>query len=246
MPAYFQWHSPHSMTELDDYLSTHYLTAPQVARAAGISADELEALIGMRLVPAPSYVVNSGTVTSFVFGAMDAPGSTSGRYFHPSQRTWIIRARAILASGPAHTAKARLQEQFRASFSAALAALNGTTWRMADSFDDAGAPIPAGLALRLDSAWNYFLNGTFGLCVANPATEAQIANKEVLQEKLVQLSENGNKADHAPQQLQAIHALIDAYAAAAMPFSPVDYPVSSRKRLVEDLRNKLQATEAIA
>ena len=233
------------MTELDKYLSTHYLTAPQVARAAGISADELEALIGMRLVPAPSYVVSGGTVASFVFGAMEAPGAMAGRYFHPSQRTWISRARAILASGPAHTAKARLQEQFRANFTVALAELNDTTWRLGDSFDGTGAPIPAGLAARLDSAWNYFLNGTFGLCVANPVTEAQIAYKEVLQEKLVQLSENGSKADYAPPQLQAMHALIDAYASAAMPFSPVEYPVSSRKRLIEDLRNRMRATECV-
>ena len=233
------------MTELDDYLSTHYLTAAQTASAAGISPDELEALIGMRLVPAASYVVAGGTVSSHVFGAMDAPGATPGRYFHPSQRAWIARARAILASGPAHNAKARLQEQFRGNISAALAELNSTTWRLADSFDDAGIPIPAGLAARLDSMWLYFLNGTFGLCVANPVSEAQIAYKEVLQEKLVQLSDHGKQAVHAPQQARALHELIDAYAAAAMPFSPVEYPVSSRKRLVEDLRNKLRATEAI-
>jgi len=234
------------MTELDDYLSTHYLTASQVTRAAGISADELEALIGMRLVPAPSYVVSGGTVASFVFGAMDAPGARAGRYFHRSQRTWIVRARAILASGPAHTAKARLEAQFHANFSAALAELNGTAWRLVDSFDDAGAPIVTGLAARMDSAWMYFLNGTFGLCVANPVSEAQIAHKEVLQEKLVQLSENGSKARYAPQQEQDMHALIDAYAAAAMPFSPIEYPLSSRKRLVEDLRTNMRITGSAA
>jgi hypothetical protein len=42
-----------------------------------------------------------------------------------------------------------------------------------------------------------------------------------------------------------MHALIDACAAAAMPFSLVDYSVSSRKRLAEDLRNNLPVTEAI-
>ncbi len=33
-----------------------------------------------------------------------------------------------------------------------------------------------------------------------------------------------------------MHELIDAFDAAAMPFSPLGYAVSSRKRLVDDLR----------
>lgn len=40
-----------------------------------------------------------------------------------------------------------------------------------------------------------------------------------------------------------MHELIDAYAAAAMPFSPIEYPRSSRKRLVENLRANLRATD---
>jgi hypothetical protein len=87
--------------------------------------------------------------------------------------------------------------------------------------------------------------GCFGLWVANPISEGQIAYMEVLQEKLVRLSENGSRASYASQQLQAMHALIDACAAASMPFSLVDYPVSSRKRLAEDMRNNLRVTEAI-
>ena len=66
----------------------------------------------------------------------------------------------------------------------------------------------------------------------------------MLQEKLTQLSENGARTVYSPLQLLALHELIDAYAAAAMPFSPVEYALSSRKRLVEDLRLKLGALPA--
>lgn len=67
----------------------------------------------------------------------------------------------------------------------------------------------------------------------------------MLQEKLVRLSENGSRASCASHQLQTMHALLDACAAAAMPFSLVGYPFSSRKRLAEDVRNNLRVTEAI-
>lgn len=233
------------MTELNIYLAKHYLNEAQLTDAAAIGIDEVDALIHQRLVPAPSYVVtDSGKVITFVFGEMEASGSAPGRYFHPSQLVWIAKARHAVASGAAHDAEARLKAQFTANFATALATLNLTTWRLHDSFDENGAPIADGLLIRTDNAWKYFLNGTFSLCVANPISEAHIACKEILQEKLTQLSENGSKRAYSRQQARAMHELIDAYAAAAMFFSPVEYPLSSRKRLVEDLRANMRVSDA--
>ncbi|MDN2700694.1 DUF6058 family natural product biosynthesis protein [Janthinobacterium sp. SUN100] len=232
------------MTELDHYLAQHYLDEMQLAAAAAMTMEEIDALIQARLVPAPAYVVDaSGNLCSFVFGAMAAPGARAGRYFPPSQLAWIAIARDAVA-GDAETAQARLQAQFASRYGAALATLNLTTWRLRDSFDDRGAPIAEGLRARTDSAWMYFLNGTFSLCVANPMSEAHIAWKEVLQEKLAQQSGNGSKTLLPQAQAQQMHALIDAYAAAAMPFSPIEYALSSRKRLVEDLRANLRVSDA--
>ena len=231
------------MTELDTYLAQHYLDETQLAAAAAMTMADIDALIQARLVPAPAYVVDDGgNLCSFVFGAMAAPGARAGRYFPPSQLAWIAVARHALAEG-ADTAPAHLQAQFTARYGAALAALNLTTWRLRDSFDDSGVPIAEGLRARSDSAWAYFLNGTFSLCVANPMSEAHIAWKEVLQEKLAQQSVNGSKTLLPPAQAQQMHALIDAYAAAAMPFSPIEYALSSRKRLVEDLRANIRVSD---
>ena len=229
------------MTPLDTYLAKHYLNDAQLAVVSAISIAEHDALIGSHCVPAPSYVVTDAqTLRSFVFGELAAPGATPGRYFHRSQLIWIARARQAAAVDGQNVA-ARLEKQFCRNFGAALATLDRTTWRLADSFDEDGAPLAAGLQARTDSAWKYFLNGTFALCVADPVSEERIAHKEVLQEKLIQLSENGARTAYSPLQLAALHELIDAYAAAAMPFSPVEYALSSRKRLVEDLRLKLGA-----
>jgi hypothetical protein len=233
------------MSDLDNYLSKHYLNETQLATACTMRVDDINALILDRLVPAPSYVVtDTGTVCSFVFGEMAAPGATPGRYFHPSQPVWIARALHAVVSGAAHDAEARLNEQFVRNFATALATLNLTTWRLSDSFGDDGALIADGLRTRTDSAWKNFLNGTFGLCVANPNSEVHIAYKEVLQEKLAWQTEGGVKTVFSPQQVLAMQELIDAYAAAAMPFSPVEYALSSRKRLVEDLRANLRASNA--
>lgn len=235
------------MTDLDHYLAAHYLDEAGLAAAAGIERDELDCLIRGRLVPVPSYIVTvAGTVVSFVFGELPSPGSRPGRFFHPSQATWIERARSAIAAGGAPGAEARLKDQFSASFSGALAILDRTTWRLSDSFGPDGLPIEAGLRKRTVKAWEYFLNGTSGLCVANPVSGAHIAYKEVLQEKLTHLSENGARAVFQPEEAAAMLELIDAYAAAAMPFSPVEYARSSRKRLVDQLRADIRAANDVA
>ena len=156
---------------------------------------------------------------------------------------WIRLARNAIAPNAARGVEACLKERFVGRYAVALATLNLTTWRLRDSFHDNGAPIADGLQARTESAWTHFLNGTFALCVANPISEAHIAFKEVLQEKLTRQSENGSKTVFPLEQIQPMHELIDAYAAAAMPFSPIEYPLSSRKRLVEDLRANMRASE---
>ena len=235
------------MTELNHYLERHFLNEVQLTRAGAISIDELDALIHDRLVPAPSYeVTEAGNLCSFVFGEMAAPGATPGRYFPPSQLIWIDRARHAIARDAKEDAQIRLKAQFTTNFATALATLNLSTWRLRDSFDDHGAPIDDGLLARTEAAWEHFLNGTFGLCVANAMSEAHIEYKEVLQEKLTKISDNGRQTVFSPQLAQATHELIDAYAAAAMPFSPIEYASSSRKRLVEDLRENIHRSAGAA
>lgn len=71
--------------------------------------------------------------------------------------------------------------------------------------------------------------------------EAAIARKEILQEKLMALSDNGTRERFDASERRQLLRLIGAYARASMPFSPVEYPRSRRKRLVDDLRARLLA-----
>ncbi|MBU2178775.1 MAG: hypothetical protein KJ930_04995 [Gammaproteobacteria bacterium] len=228
------------MSDLDLYLKDHYWDAGQLAAHCNITVDELDEFIRLQLVPEPSYVVtDQARVKSFVFGEMAALGATPGAYFHPANKAWVMLA---LSADYRRDATA-LQQRFKANFAAALTQLNATTWRLTDSFTDEGEILASGMNTRLDSAWQYFLNGTFGLCVKNPESEFDIAHKEILQEKLVAITENGSKSKFATADMKAVVSLINDYAAASMPFSPVEYPRSSRKRLVDDLRGRLIAID---
>jgi hypothetical protein len=54
-------------------------------------------------------------------------------------------------------------------------------------------------------------------------------------------SADGTRVPYGDRDDERALALIEAYASASMPFSPVEYPLSSRKRLVDDLRSIIAA-----
>jgi hypothetical protein len=231
------------VADLNTYLAAHFLTTKQLAAVCLLSEQQLLELVESRLIPRPSYVVSRSTVKSYVFGEMQAVGAIDGQYFHPASKVWVDAALRVLAEVGGQHASETLRVRFAQKLRDALAELNSTTWRLHDSFADDGSAIHEGLRLRIESVWEHFLQGTFGLCVANPISEAAIARKEVLQEKLSALSENGARATYTQTEANTLLELIDAYAKSAMPFSPIEYPVSSRKRLVEDLSARIASAQ---
>lgn len=231
------------MSDLNTYFSQHFLNTEQLAAVCQLSQSNLLDLIQHQLIPGPSYVVSKSTARSYVFRELPADGATDGEYFHPATEVWANIARHVIDEVGRHRAYEALKQRFAVNLQCALADLNASVWRLRDSFADDGAVIHEGLRIRTESVWEHFLHGTFGLCVANPISEAAIARKEVLQEKLTALSENGTKKTFSEGEARTVLELIDAYATAAMPFSPIEYPISSRKRLVEDLSTRVKAVQ---
>ncbi len=229
------------MSELDVYLSQYFLDTEQMAAASGLPVAALLTLVRERLVPGPSYVVaNGATLKSYVFGEMAAGAAKEGCFFHPATAVWVDRAIHVIAEVGREQAGTLLRARFAERMQAALAELNDSTWRLPDCFAEDGTTIPDGIARRMQSIWAHFMHGTFGLCVANPVSEMAIARKEVLQEKLTALSANGTRFAYTADEALAMLDLIDAFADSAMPFSPIDYPISSRKRLVDDLAARIR------
>ena len=229
------------MTTLDTYLSRYFITQAELAARCDLSGDELARLIERKLVTSPSYTVSRSMITSRVFGSLRSDGAREGSYFHPASVAWVKRAVAVVGHVGEREALDTLRVGFAHNFSAALRELNSTVWGLPDCVGKDGEVLAAGMLARVESAWSHHLHGTFGLCVANPASEAAIARKEIVQEKLSSLSEKGAKMSFSRAEAPLLLELIDEYAGLAMPFSPVDFPLSSRRRLVTDLRPRVLA-----
>lgn len=232
------------MMSTQDYLDQYYLHHTRFAECCGLRVADIEQLMTAQLIPAPSYTVSDiGQCRSVVFGELGDPNLglelKSGTYFHPALVAWTKYAFNILSKHGDEQAKRIVNARFYEEFTLALAIENHGTYRLPDCFDDAGIAIPAGIEQRINTNWQHFVNGVFSLCVAKPDSIANIVHKEILQEKLTALSGNGKRTNYKGENLSALHQLIDDYANSAMPFSPIEFPKSSRKRLVDDVRKAL-------
>lgn len=207
---------------LKTYLQTHFVTKSALAELCEVSVERLDALIAIGAAPQPTYVCGDGLIRSAVFGALPADTGIEGEYFRPEYVRWI----QIADSAPFGHEHEALVNALSAEMEAALAEASG---------DGVSARIKAAEFLP------FFFDGTFGLCVADPSSGAGIAKKELLQEQLVEVTGNGSRVADTDDGNRQLLSLIDAYARSSMPFSPAEYPRSSRKRLVDDLRLKVRA-----
>lgn len=224
----------------DTYLSRYYFDKPQLAEACSVDVEDIDRLLGYRLVPAPSYEVpGHGLLVSCVFGELPAGDARPGQYFHRKATVWVKQAIEAERSEGADEARGLLRDRFCRDFECALEALNGTLFRLPDAFTESGEAIAGGVQRRVESAWTCLLQGVFSVCVADPSTAARIAEKEVLQEAIVALSDDGGRRAFSGPEARVLGGLMDRYAVACMPFAPQEYPLSSRKRLIEDLGARL-------
>jgi hypothetical protein len=181
-------------------------------------------------------VVRASVVRSAYFGEIDAPGARDGEYFHRATPTWVARAMEALTGRSRSHAHDRLASLFQSRLRVALANLNCSLWPARDAFDAGSSPIPAGLKARCEAMWAHFMKGSYGICVAHPISEQAIVRKQLLMEKLMALTANGSRREFAPDEANEVADTMASYTAACMPFSPLEYPMSTSKRLIDDLK----------
>ncbi|WP_193163919.1 DUF6058 family natural product biosynthesis protein [Microbulbifer hainanensis] len=199
------------------YLRKYFVEKNTFTMLAGISIDRLDQLIADKAIPSATYTCDGDSIYSEIFGRTPISEPLTGEYFRPECVRWAHIANRAPFGSERSTVIAELTKELR-----------GALERHCESEKIIESKIQGYLP--------YFFNGTFGLCIADPSNGASIARKEILQEKLVEITENGNLPSPAGISKEDLLKLIDDYAESAMPFSPAEYERSSRKRLVDDLR----------
>ena len=102
--------------------------------------------------------------------------------------------------------------------------------------DDYGTLLDCQLKEKAEQTWNDHLNGAYGLCVVNPSSVAAIIEKQIAVRRLASATENGKKQKLSDKEQTEFLVAAKEFDKVAMPFSPADYPLSSRKRLLDDMK----------
>lgn len=217
------------------YLQDYFCDETSLARLSNIDVDRLRMLVAEGMVPDAAYVVANGRIASHVFGHWDAPGAPSGRWFSRANAAWIQRAIAVIAEQGQDAAKVALKVRFECNYREALRASHTKEGPLPGLSQGDGGFDDAGFDAQFDAVWAHFLAGTFSLCVRDAVDESRIATKEALQLRLSAATDGGTRTRYSDAETRNVRSLIARYIEASMPFSPIEYPLSSRRRLVEDV-----------
>jgi hypothetical protein len=204
--------------ELLRYLDNNFLTRTQLSAAAGIDATALAGLAGM---PKPSYRLRLDVGCDSFFGAHAEQHQVD--YYASGYSSWIGTLLALCAETDGRLI---FDQRYRARL-AQLTAAGITT--------DA-TKLNAGLGAHLDDEWNYFLDGTYGLCTRSGLPE-DIASKEVAIAIVKELTSDrpAERALTSSEHERLVRA-VNLLDAASAPFAPHELARSSRHRLVDQVR----------
>jgi hypothetical protein len=217
-----------SANEVQSYLDRHFVSLEQLAPAAGETPSAARDLVEAGCVPRPSYVVSGdGALATAVFGRLPGSAQLPGDYYPPAGAAWIRRAARIRAQagGDLLEAAAAVSHTFIARYREALREFD----------DDTDQGDVDALAGEVEGTITHWRSGTYGVCTRHPVDERAIARKQVAQLRLARLANDGHRSAFSQVEVAKLREAMAEYDAAAMPFSPANYPQSSRKRLVDDV-----------
>ena len=204
------------------YLKQYFVDKAALATLAGLSIDVIDRLVSGGAVPRPAYVCDGWTMHTAAFGRTEIEERICGEFFRRGDVRWL----RIAVSARHENPRDAVQRQVTEELCSALR-LSGVS--------------AADVSSKLHTYLPHFWDGTFSLSVAEPETGVGIVAKRRLQEQLIRLSQDGR--DPAPSGIarSLLLELIESYRSVTMPFSPAEYELSSRKRLVDDYRKRVIA-----
>ncbi len=190
------------------YIDAHYLELEALAVRAGTSPETVRSLEEAQCIPGASYVTGGEMVCTSTFGEYRLPAEPR-RYYHPSVLGWVEKALVLAQSHDLAEVARQQRAAFDRDFAEALAG-QAPPW-----------------ARGADYAWDYILDGTWGLCLKD-ITVATLLKKEFARNAFREIIAPAPDHELSAAERARLEAAIADYEAVALPFAPHEAPESSR------------------
>lgn len=222
------------------YLEENYLTTSQLLERSEVDREWFEEWVSWRCLPTYSYRLDTrGRVHSF-FGIHDTASGISSspvdQMFYNGAHVGKIRMLKALDEQPSNGLSERLKGEFDNAYVQALRELEVHRFGMASYIDATGATGDDCQAL-IDSEWNYYLDGTYGLCTKTASVE-EIATKEAMIRKINYLTDDMKMTELNEQERRELTIATDMLDSVSSQFAPHERPLSSRFRYIDQVRER--------
>ncbi len=222
------------------YMNEFFIEENRLALTFKISRSQLLRYIETGAIPNYSYhIINCNLVETTVFGKLKIDQGIPGKYYSKSVQHWFTKALKVIELYPTDQIGEQLQNEFQLEYSQHIKQLLQFKQLFPELFDDKGIFIESLLKKKAAQTCSEHLSGAYGVCVVNPNSVSAIIEKQIAVRRLTSVTENGNKQKFSDQQQTEFLRAAERFDQVAMPFSPADYPHSSRRRLLDDIRARL-------
>ncbi|TMN39945.1 DUF6058 family natural product biosynthesis protein [Pseudoalteromonas sp. S2755] len=206
--------------ELLNYLQTHFITKETLLRESQLSHFELATLIEKRLMPKAAYKLTLKLECDSFFG--EHSDKSCLEFYPQGALVWLG---AVLQAEDEAQAFSLFSQRYKDQL-----------YRLkTQGLNPQDAKLDQDIDAHLESEWQHFLGGIYGLCTKTGLPE-DIANKEAA---IVIINEYLAQDEHlSPDELTNLHQVVDLLDEASALFAPHERERSSRKRLIDDVRVK--------
>ncbi|MBI3548058.1 MAG: hypothetical protein HY078_03290 [Elusimicrobia bacterium] len=225
--------------QVQGYLSDTFLTLDGLAERSGLTARRLLELIYAGCIPGPSYFVSArGKISTYLHGDSALDAGAPELYFSPATLEWIKRSASLANGGGDRETARRMQALFETEFSRALAEIDAERLAFPECFAKDGTLDKSKFGEVARDKWTHVLKGTYGICVREPLSAADVVRKAVAVMRIAKLTDEGRKPNLNAREREALLAALKDFDAIVSEFAPHDRPTSSRKRYFDDIVSK--------
>lgn len=217
------------------YIEENYLESEEIISIMNLTPDKFDKLIQAKLIPQPSYVIDSEITIS---SSLDDNHKivSSKKYFPKS----ILK---LIADNTLHHNPEKFKKDFRENLLNNLKNHEYKTFAYGNVFDENGQIDPGKAVKALEEEWDYFCKGIYGICTLESNEEA-IIEKEIAIKRILNFIETKSSAI-TEEEINQLKELNDVFNEYTSDFAPYQRALSSRGKYLDKLLKEFNLEELI-
>lgn len=217
------------------YIEENYLESEEVISIMNLTPDKLNRLIEAKLIPQPSYVINSELTISSSLN--DNHKIVSSKKYFPKS---ILN---LIADNTLHHNPEKFKNDFRENLLSNLKNHDHKIFAYGNVFNENEEIDENKIDNALEEEWGHFCKGIYGICTLEGNEEA-IIEKEIAIKRILKFIET-KSSTITPEEINHLKELNEVFNNYTSDFAPYQRETSSRGKYLDKLLQEFNLEELI-